>query len=166
MGKKTVRLRLYLSELIYNIESVTHLTADSKHDRTPEQLATMKAGDDDIGRNALLRYIGNAYASLCIGLSEYIEESRQSSDNIQQEDTEYLELVINRLPSNYNEATTQGLASAAHQYIVNTALMEWFMVTSPSDAGDYAKLSERNLVELRTAIHKRVRPSRPKVNKS
>lgn len=163
MAKKTINIKLYTSELIYDIQNATHLTAESKRDFAPEQIATMKASEDESSINHLLRSIGNAFAEAKNHLSEYIDARHTSSTNrlINREDN--LLLTLNNLPSNYNESTTDTITSALHQYIVNTALRDWFIATSPSDAGDYGKLADEALKTLRTAINKRTRPTRPTV---
>lgn len=166
MPKKTITITLHVSELIYDIQSNTHLTADSKQERSPEQIATMKANDDEESLNRLMRSIGNAYASIKNQLSEYIGKEQRIGDNIQLDPEGTISLNINKLPSNYNEAVTDTIASAAHQYIVNISLMDWFLITSPSDAGEYSKLADLAIREIRSAINKRVRPERKPVSKS
>ena len=65
-----------------------------------------------------------------------------------------------RMPSNYNLATLDTLASAAHQYIVSSAVVDWFTITHKSDAPEYASLAEISLRIMVEAVSKRCRPLR------
>jgi hypothetical protein len=68
------------------------------------------------------------------------------------------------MPSNYNNATRDTIAAAAHQFIVNTAIGDWFAITNKADAADYIAQATANIVEIREAISKRVRPNRVDIN--
>lgn len=165
MAKKEIVIKLYVSELIYNIQAQTHLTAESKSNLPPEVVATMKAGEDELSHNQILRSIGNAIASLRGQLSEYISVEQKASSNIllDEETNKTLTITLNKLTSNFNEATTEDISALAHQFIVNTALMDWFLLTSPQDAGEYSKLAMANAAELRNMVNKRTRPVRKEV---
>ena len=67
------------------------------------------------------------------------------------------------MPSNFNPATNDTIGAALHQYIVNSAIGEWFTITDKADAADYLTLAAANLAEIREAINKRVRPTRSNV---
>lgn len=64
------------------------------------------------------------------------------------------------MPSNYNNATRDTINAALHQYIVNTAIGDWFTITDKADATDYFTLAGNNLETIREAANKRVRPVR------
>ena len=64
------------------------------------------------------------------------------------------------LPSNYNHAADDDVAQAAHNYIVNYAIFDWFRIVDKDDAKDYLDLSEANILQIREAINKRIRPTR------
>ena len=65
------------------------------------------------------------------------------------------------MPSNFNEAATAGIAEAVHDYLRNTAIAEWYLVTNKNDAGDYITLAQKSLEAIRKAVSRRSRPSRP-----
>jgi hypothetical protein len=64
------------------------------------------------------------------------------------------------MPSNYNMATIDAITQGIHQYIVNTAVAEWFDITDKADASDYLSAAAANLNVIREAINKRERPIR------
>lgn len=69
----------------------------------------------------------------------------------------YVALIM---PSNYNNSTRETINAALHQYIVNTAIGDWFTITDKNDATDYYTLAGNNLETIREAANKRVRPVR------
>lgn len=64
------------------------------------------------------------------------------------------------VPSNFNDSVTPTLITEVHQYIVNKAIFDWFVITDKADAADYDNLATQNLANIREAINKRVRPQR------
>lgn len=163
MAKKTITIKLYMSELIYDIQNKTYLTGRSRNSGTNhEEVANMQANDDDENMNQVLRSIGNAFSSLKAKLSEYIEESGTTSTNKQISGETNLSVSL-RMPSNFNQATNDTITAALHQYIVNSCVGDWFTITNKKDAGDYVALATANIEQVREAINKRVRPVRAAV---
>lgn len=166
MAKKTLNITLYYSELVYDIQNKTYLTGKSREvGDNFEAVANMQANDDEENRNQVLRSIGNAVSTLRTRLSDYIIDTGDSSSNILQtaENDDKLELALS-MPSNYNNATRDAIATAAHKFIVNKAIGNWFAITNKADAADYIAQATANIVEIREAICKRVRPNRVEVN--
>ena len=64
------------------------------------------------------------------------------------------------VPSNFNLGIRDSLASAIHDYIINKALMDWYMITNKDDAKDYADLSAIALQNIHNAFNRRERPTR------
>lgn len=160
MAKKNLTVTLYTSEILYDVMNKTYLTGRSRFIGTNnEEVANMQANEDEENESQLLRSIGNAFAYLKTRLSEYIEETATTASNILLTKDENLTIAL-VLPSNVNQATSDTVSSAAHQYIVNLAMADWFTITNKADAADYAAKAEANLQELREAINKRVRPVR------
>lgn len=163
MAKKTITITLYMSELIYDVYDKTYLTGRSRLDGTNhEKVANMQANDDDENSNQIVRSIGNAFANLKTKLSEYIEETGTTSDNKLLDKKSNLTLSL-LMPSNFNQAVNDTISAALHQYLVHSAVAEWFTITNKGDAEDYVNLAVANLTELREAINKRMRPMRPTV---
>lgn len=163
MAKKTINITLYMSELIYDVQNKTYLTGRSRNTGdNHEQVANMQANEDEENQNQVVRSIGNAYANLKTKLSEYIEDSGSTANNILLSASDNLQINL-VMPSNFNPATNDTIGAALHQYIVNSAIGEWFTITNKADAADYLTLAAANLAEIREAINKRVRPTRSNV---
>ena len=152
-----------MSELIYDVQNKTYLTGRSRSNGTNhEEVANMQANDDDENANQIVRSIGNAFANLKTKLSEYIVETGTSASNKLLTITSNLTLAL-VMPSNFNQATNDTIASALHQYLVNSAIGDWFTITDKNDASDYVTLAAANLDQIREAVNKRNRPQRATV---
>lgn len=164
MTKKTITITEHISELIYDIQNKTYLTGKSRADgNNHEAVANMQANDDEENANQILRSIDNAFSTLKTKLADFIEEKGTSANNTLISGEGKLVLTI-LMPSNFNQAVNDTIAAAIHQYLVNTAVGDWFAITNKNDAADYIKESEINLVTIREAVNKRVRPVRTNVN--
>ena len=163
MAKKVIAITLYISELIYDVQNKTYLTGRSRQTGTNhEEVANMQANDDDENLNQIMRSIGSAFANLKTKLSEYINESGTSTNDKQLSSTGNLTLSLN-MPPNYNNASNDTISTALHQYLVNSAIGDWFTITNKNDASDYITLAAANLEQLREAVNKRMRPTRTNV---
>lgn len=163
MAKKVIAITLYMSELIYDVQNKTYLTGRSRQTGTNhEEVANMQANDDDENANQIMRSIGNAFANLKTKLSEYINENGTSTNDKQLSSTGNLTLSLN-MPPNYNNASNDTISTALHQYLVNSAIGDWFTITNKNDASDYITLAAANLEQLREAVNKRMRPTRTNV---
>ena len=160
MAKKIISITLYMSELIYDVQNKTYLTGRSRQTGTNhEEVANMQANDDDENANQIMRSIGNAFANLKTKLSEYINESGTSTNDKLISSTDNLTVSLN-MPPNYNNASNDTISTALHQYLVNSAIGDWFTITNKNDASDYITLAAANLEQLREAVNKRMRPTR------
>ena len=163
MAKKVIAITLYMSELIYDVQNKTYLTGRSRQTGTNhEEVSNMQANDDDENSNQIMRSIGNAFANLKTKLSEYINASGTSTNDKQISSTGNLTLSLN-MPPNYNNASNDTISTALHQYLVNSAIGDWFTITNKNDASDYITLAAANLEQLREAVNKRMRPTRTNV---
>ena len=163
MAKKVISITLYMSELIYDVQNKTYLTGRSRQTGTNhEEVANMQANDDDENANQIMRSIGNAFANLKTKLSEYINENGTSTNDKQISSTGNLTLSLN-MPPNYNNASNDTISTALHQYLVNSAIGDWFTITNKNDASDSITLAAANLEQLRAAVNKRMRPTRTNV---
>lgn len=166
MARKILTVKLYVSELLYDVKNKTYVTGRSRSTGSnPEEVANMQANDDDESLNQLLRSFGSSFAMLKSRLGEYVDESGTSSDNIQLTDETELTLSLS-MPSNYNEGTREAISASMHQYIVDRAVGEWLTMTDKADAKDYFDFAASDLANLRDAINKRVRPVRRSITTS
>ena len=193
MSKIQVVISESISELIYDIENVTHITGRSADQGTnPEQVANMQANGDESELNQMLRSIGNAFSYIKTKMSEYLSDTGTTANNGLLEATTpepntgadkdtkpYLDphgvatsdmtlakqidnvlKITLSMPPNYNQSANDSISNSVHQYMVNRSLGDWYKETFPNNAKAYYHLSMQNIVEIREAVSKRVRPTR------
>lgn len=157
---QTVFVNLDISEIVYDIQNKTYLTGKSRRDgNNHEKVANMQANDDEENANQVLRSVSAAFANLKTRLGEYLDLTDVSAGNELIGMDKDLSLGLT-MPSNYNLATIDTIAAAAHQYIVSMAVADWFTITNKGDAKDYATLAEASLQVMAEAVNKRCRPVR------
>lgn len=157
MAKVFIKVELIMSELIYDIENKTSLTGIARDNgQNYKESADLRITEVGEHRNQVMRSIGNAFASLKSVLSEYLCASGTTANNAQLGEWENLTVCF-AMPTNYDLATKDALATAMHQYIVNTALSDWFTIFSKDDAALYMKLAAADVQKMREALYTRVR---------
>ena len=52
------------------------------------------------------------------------------------------------------------LTSSIHDYIINKALTDWFLITNPNEAETYSTLAANSLKNLHETFNRRERPVR------
>lgn len=160
MAKQTITITLYMSELVFDVQNKTYLTGRSRtNGENFEQVANMQADDEEENSKQILRSIGNAYGSLMAKLSEYVDSNLTTATDKIIDENANLTIAL-QMPGSYNKAANEAVVAAVHQYIVNTAIADWFVITNKSDAVEYANLAAVNITQLREALNKRVRPAR------
>ena len=163
MAKQTITITLYMSELVFDVQNKTYLTGRSRtNGENFEQVANMQADDEEESSKQILRSIGNAYGSLMAKLSEYVDSNLTTATDKIIDENANLTIAL-QMPGSYNKAANEAVVAAVHQYIVNTAIADWFVITNKSDAVEYANLAAVNITQLREALNKRVRPARPAI---
>lgn len=188
MGKKTLAITLYMSELVYDFQNKAFLTGRSrKTDATAELASNMQASDDEEDLNQTLRSIQGAYGTLLSALSDglyggFVEdgsekkdtakadtkaESTAEADGVKSEsaDNELLgataDLTLTlHVPSNFVMALKSTIATCLHDYVVNMALCDWLQITDKADAADYGAKAQAALESLRQTLCRRERPQR------
>lgn len=169
MAKLTITL--YQSELVYDVQNKSYLTGRSRNSGNNfEEVANMQANMDEEELNQISRSVQAAFSKLKTKLSEYVTTEVGSTDitsndvlapyDPTSQTAQTYTLELNHLPSNFNAAIKDSLTASVHDYIVNRALGEWFVITNKADASDYFTAAENNVNEIRETINKRVRPTR------
>ncbi len=160
MAKKELAITLVKSELIYEVQNKTYLTGRSRETgENHEQVANMQVNDDEEHKNQILRSLGDAYRELKTKLSNYLVETTAKSTDIQETDTGDFKFAL-KMPSNFNQAASDSISAACHKYLVNTAICDWFMITKPDEAKNYADLAIVALRSIRESVNKRSVPTR------
>lgn len=163
--KKTITVTLESKEIKFDVMNKSHLTGEAKKAGGVDyrSAAYMQASEDDEHAYQILRSIGNAFSHLKVELGEYLHEDGSTSNNrISKEVEEGNKLTLTfLLPSNFNNSACDSLGGMLHEYIVDRTLSEWFVITNPADAQNYANLAIDALDRAKQALYKRERPTRP-----
>ena len=152
-----------MDELLYDIMNETFLRGRTiQNDTNYKEVASMFASLDEENQDKILRSIKRAFTEVKTELAEYLTENGLTTDNRLIDSTQDLVLELT-MPSNFNEAATAGIAESVHDYIRNTAVADWYLVTNKTDAADYSTLATRSLESIRKSVSKRSRPMRRSV---
>lgn len=159
--KKSVKATIAMSWLVYDILNETYLRGRSiQDDQNYKEVASMFASEDEENYEKVLRSVKKGFSEIKAELSEYIDESGLETDNVAISGEDDLELNLT-MPSNFNEAATAGLGESVHDYLRNTAVADWYLVTNKADAEAYVALAQKSLENIRKCVSKRSRPKRP-----
>jgi glutamate-1-semialdehyde aminotransferase len=158
--KKTVTATIVMDELLYDIMNETYLRGRTiQNDTNYKEVASMFASLDEENQDKILRSIKKAFSEVKTELAEYLSESGLTTDNKLISADSDLVLTLT-MPSNFNEAATAGVSEAVHDYIRNTSVGDWYLVTNKDDAVDYVSLAAKSLENIRKSVSKRSRPMR------
>lgn len=159
--KKDVTVTIKTSWLLYDIMNETFLRGRTLQNKeNHKEVANMFASEDEENREKILRSIKRAFAEVKTELGEYLDENKTAANNGHIGDEASFVLNL-KMPTNFNEAATEGVTEAVHAYIANSAIADWYMVTNQADAEQYYALANKGMGLLRQAISKRQRPRRP-----
>lgn len=165
-NKKTLTVTQQVKELVFDIQNKAYLTGQAREaegKKTYEAASNMQASDDIENSYQIRRSLANAFSALKSLLGEYLSEDRSTSNNLIQKDIDddgVLELAF-ELPSNYNNSSADALGNGIHLYLVDMALGDWFSITNKEDAQDYISHASVSLENVKRALYKRARPTRP-----
>lgn len=164
--KKTLIVTQQVRELVYDIQNKAYLTGQAREAegaKNYEASSNMQASDDQENSYQIRRSLANSFSSLKSLLGEYLSEDTSTSSNmILSEIDNDGELTLEfELPSNYNNASADSIGNNIHSYLVDMAIADWFIITNKADASDYIAHATASLDNVKRAIYKRSRPSRP-----
>ena len=182
--KQTLEIKLYMSELMYDVLRQTHTIGDTiRTDETQEQAAKLQELPED--KDIVLRSFGNSFGKLKQVLAQYIVDTNRFADNLlipeerkkishellfgfngmpptpseeSEDNTFYLML---RVPMNFNLAAKDSITENMHAYMVDNALASWFSLRKlDDDAKNYLAKAQESLSYVAIASSKRIRPTR------
>ena len=158
---KDVTITLKKAEILYDIENTTYLVGNSRSTGDNfEQVSNMQNSGEGEDRNFVLRSIETAYAEVKRILSRYINEDMDAANNELMLATGDFVLSLSVVEV-FNEAATESLKSAAHEYIIASALMDWFANVKPDEMTIYQTRKQEASVNLLASLYRKKAPSRP-----
>lgn len=182
--KHTITLRIYTSELLYDVQQRAYTLGNSlKTSENPELSALIQEAVDE-NENTLLRSFGQSFATLRDELGEYLISEKHEADNVlldkkakiingltfgyagapseNAESTVDNTLVMMlRMPTNFAMDSRESIAKNIHAYIVDCALADWLSLTPARElATQYTQSAASDLSLIKQAVNRRQRPNR------
>ncbi len=165
--KQIVTVNIDVATVLYDVRNKAYITGNSRMasgTANYEAGSKMQASEDNEETDQLNRSLNTYFAGLKSKLGEYLDEETTTTNNLVAqliEDEGILTLAF-KLPTNYNNASADALGAGIHAYLVDLILADWFNITNPQDAKGYTEHAGVMLEDVRAALYKRSRPTRPK----
>ncbi len=165
--KQIVTVNIDVATVLYDVRNKAYITGNSRMasgTANYEAGSKMQASEDNEETDQLNRSLNTYFAGLKSKLGEYLDEETTTTNNLVAqliEDEGILSLAF-KLPTNYNNASADALGAGIHAYLVDLILADWFNITNPQDAKGYTEHAGVMLEDVRAALYKRSRPTRPK----
>ena len=158
---KTITITLKKDELLYDVENTSYLVGNSRSTGDNfEQVSNIQTSGEGEDRNFILRSIEKAFNEVKRNLSRYIEESKLTSSNALMIETGDFALTL-KVVDVFNEASTDTLKSATHEFIVSSALMDWFANVKPDEMVIYQNRKVEANISMLSALYRKKAPARP-----
>ncbi len=158
---KTITITLKKEEILYDVENTTYLIGNSRSTGDNfEQVSNIQNSGEGEDRNFILRSVENAFDEVKRNLSRYIDETKVAANNELMVETGDFVLSLNVVDM-FNEASTDSLKSAAHGYIVSSALMDWFANVKPDEMVIYQNRKSEANISMLSSLYRKKAPARP-----
>ncbi|WP_279167262.1 hypothetical protein [Muribaculum intestinale] len=164
--KQIVTVYQDVKNILYDVRNKAYITGNSRKASGAanyEAGSKMQASEDTEEDDQLKRSLTTYFTGLKSKLGEYLDEDTTTTNNLITqiiEDEEILQLAF-RLPTNYNNASADALGAGIHAYLVDMVLADWFTITNPQDVKSYIDHAAVLLEDVKAALYKRSRPTRP-----
>lgn len=158
---KKITITLKKEEILYDVENTTYLIGNSRSTGDNfEQVSNIQNSGEGEDRNFILRSVENAFDEVKRNLSRYIDETKVAANNALMVETGDFVLSLNVVDM-FNEASTDSLKSAAHGYIVSSALMDWFANVKPDEMVIYQNRKSEANISMLSSLYRKKAPARP-----
>ena len=164
--KQIVTVNIDVKTTLYDVRNKAYITGNSRMASGAvnyEAGSKMQASEDTEEDDELKRSMTTYFTGLKSKLGEYLDEETSTTNNLIArliEDEGVLTLAF-RLPTNYNNASADALGAGIHAYLVDMILADWFTITNPPDVKSYTDHAVMMLNDVKAALYKRSRPTRP-----
>ena len=140
-------------ELVYDVENITHQIARHRTQMSVEEQFAIQTSDTETDTAFVKRSLDRAYSKARKAVSLAItEDSWGYGDNdlkLAETDGYYLYATVRDA---FNQAKTQAAAQSLHDYMVNSAVFDWLLISKPDEAVIYKQMMEDSLSDLKTAL--------------
>ena len=140
-------------ELVYDIENITHQIARHRTQMSVEDQFVMQTSDTETDTAFIKRSLDRAYNKVRKAVSSVLTEGSwgYGDDDLKlaEKDGYYLYATVR---DTFNQANTEAAAMAFHDFLVNSSVFDWLLISKPDEAAIYKQLMEDNLSDLKTLL--------------
>lgn len=165
---KSVKIQLKKSEIYYDIENSTYIVGLNRSNGDNfEQVSNIQNKGEEEDRNFIRRSIETAFSELKRNVNRFISvastESLTNSNALPDTtDTSAPQFELDLLmPDNFNHASIDSVKNASHEFIVSSALYDWFSAVKPDEIAIYAARKVAANTNVLSALYRKKAPSRP-----
>ena len=157
-----ITVRLKSSELLYDIGNIAFITGDIMLQDVKLQSAVQDVVNDG-NLNKVTRSLSRIFNELVSSLTAYTKkeliENVVVSDDLTAPENYEMVLVV---PDTFSSPNANAVVTAAHDYMVNMALSDWFSITKKDEAQMYFDKAMNELSKINSYMIKRTRRMRRK----
>lgn len=160
----SITITLLKSQLFYDIENITYTVGLNRNTGDNfEQVSNIQNNGEGGDRDMMLRSIETGFNEIKRNVNRFVTESTVASTNTFTSYTSGTDSFILTLsmPGNFNQASVDSIKSAAHEYIVDHALIDWFTAVKPDEVKIYAEKKAAANLNLLSALYRKKAPTRP-----
>ena len=157
----SIEITLLKSQLFYDIENITYTVGINRNTGDNfEQVSNIQNNGEGGDRDMMLRSIETGFNEIKRNVNRFVSEATTASTNTFTSDTDSFVLTL-AMPANFNQASVDSIKSAAHEYIVDHALIDWFTAVKPDEVKIYAEKKAAANLNLLSALYRKKAPTRP-----
>lgn len=167
--RNLLKIQLKRSELLYDVQVKTYLVAQGATSDNAETRSAIQVDDSATSNDQILRSLHNAYNALCNSIPEYLKLGEGTTGDCCivvdggacsgscESNEDYIFAL--HMPENFNQSMLATAASAAHTFMVHSAVAEWFLLTRKQEADVHASIANGAFKEFRVSLDERNRPT-------
>ena len=157
----SIAITLLKAQLFYDIENITYTVGLNRNTGDNfEQVSNIQNNGEGGDRDMMLRSIETGFNEIKRNVNRFVSEATTASTNTFTSDTDSFVLTL-AMPANFNQASVDSIKSAAHEYIVDHALIDWFTAVKPDEVKIYAEKKAAANLNLLSALYRKKAPTRP-----
>ena len=157
----SIAITLLKAQLFYDIENITYTVGLNRNTGDNfEQVSNIQNNGEGGDRDMMLRSIETGFNEIKRNVNRFVSEEKLSSTNTFTSGADSFVLTL-AMPANFNQASVDSIKSAAHEYIVDHALIDWFTAVKPDEVKIYAEKKAAANLNLLSALYRKKAPTRP-----
>ena len=157
----SIAITLLKAQLFYDIENITYTVGINRNTGDNfEQVSNIQNNGEGGDRDMMLRSIETGFNEIKRNVNRFVSEATTASTNTFTSGTDSFVLTL-AMPANFNQASVDSIKSAAHEYIVDHALIDWFTAVKPDEVKIYAEKKAAANLNLLSALYRKKAPTRP-----